>query len=137
MGSLGGSRDDGPRISIFSPLFGKGRRQVDDKLSHEMLHASLMLAGEDHKHQGEPWYAAVRRLSPAVLGRQLEPARGADRRSMRVPNPDWREGSGLPRTLVRKATVPDAVQHRDVARWPQAFRPEGYDWGEPITCPTY
>jgi hypothetical protein len=44
-----------------------------------MLHASLMLGRENHKHQGEPWYAALRRLSPAVLGCPLEVRRGADR----------------------------------------------------------
>jgi hypothetical protein len=129
--------EHGPRISISSSLFSAGRRQVDDLLVHEMLHASLILSGLSPGHEGEPWYAAVRRLSPAALGHPLEAHRGADRKSVRVPNPDWREGGGLPRTLVRKSGNPDAVQHRDVARWPQAFRAADYDWGMPLSCPTY
>jgi hypothetical protein len=137
LGLTQGSWEHGPRISIFSPLFARGHRQVDDLLTHEMLHASLILAGENPKHQGDPWYGAVRRLSPAVLGHPLDARRGADRKSVRVPNQDWREDSSEPKTLVRKITVPDVVQHRDVAGWPQAFRPDAYDWGTPIACPTY
>jgi hypothetical protein len=127
----------GPRISIFSPLFGAGADQVDDLLIHEMLHASLGLAGLDIKHRGADWYAAVRRLSPAVLGHDLDVRRGADRKSVRVPNPDYTEGGSEPRTVVRKVRVKDAVPHAAVARWPQSFRPEGYGRGAAIPCPTF
>jgi hypothetical protein len=137
LGLTQGNWAHGPRISIFSPLFSRGRRQVDDVLTHEMLHASLILTGLDPKHDGAPWYEAVRRLSPEVLGLELDVRRGAGRRSVRVPNPAWAEGNGEPLTLVRKRPVTDAVPHGDVARWPQSFRPEGYDWGEPVPCPSY
>lgn len=129
--------DYGPRISIFSPLFGHGRHRVDDLLIHEMLHARLYLDGVDTKHDSESWYDAVRELSPAVLGRELGIWRGSDRKSVRLPNPKWTEGNGKPKTIVRKARNYDTVQHQDVARWPGAFRPADYDWGKPIPCPTY
>jgi len=136
---LGLTRDGwqhGPRISLFSSQFER-RRQVDDVMAHEMIHAWLMLRGEDPAHDGAPWYAAVRRLSPAILGADLDARRGADRTSARLPNPAYEADNGQPRTIVRKQRVPGAVRHGDVARWPQAFRPESYDWGEPIDCPSY
>lgn len=132
----GATRTDwehGPRITIFSPMFGKGRRQVEDVVIHEMVHAWLKLTGQATKHEGEAWYSAVRRLSPAVLGHELEVRRGADRISVRVPNAD----PDGPRTVVRKKRVDGVIPHGDVARWPTPFRPPGYDWGEPIPCPTY
>jgi hypothetical protein len=129
--------EHGPRITIESRRFAQGRHWIDDLLTHEMLHAWLHVTGQETGHKSEPWYEAVRQLSPAVLGHPLDARRGADRKSVRVPNPDWREDSSEPKTLVRKITVPDVVQHRDVAGWPQAFRPDAYDWGTPIACPTY
>ena len=136
-GLCGGAWGHGPRITLESRRFAQGRRWIDDLLTHEMLHAWLFVTGQQHQHKGEPWYQAVRRLSPAVLGHPLDACRGADRKSVRVPNPDWREGGGEPKTLVRKVAVPDVVHHGDVARWPHSFRPPGYDWGAPISCPTY
>lgn len=39
---------------------------------------------------------------------------------------------------VRKVKVPElGGLHGKVARWPQAFRPAGYDWGRPMSCPSY
>lgn len=128
----------GPRITIASWQFSKGRRQVADIMAHEMLHARLHLEGLDTEHDSHSWYDEVRRLSPVVLGRELDARRGADRKSVRVPNPEWQEGTDVPKTIVRKERVHDAVQHGDVARWPHSFRPEGYyDGGEPIPCPSY
>jgi hypothetical protein len=127
----------GPRITVFSALFSKGRRQVEDTIIHEMLHAWLATAGRDVNHDSEAWYAAVRRLSPTVLGRELDVRRGADRKSVRVPNPRHKPGNDEPKTLVRKIRVDDAIAHGDTVRWPQAFRPADYDWGEPMRCPTY
>jgi hypothetical protein len=127
----------GPRITLFSPLFSRGLRLVDDVLTHEMLHASLFVAGQDIHHKSQAWHDAIQRLSPAVLGHDLAVTRGADRKSIRIPNPKWAEGNGQPKTLVRKVKNYDAVQHRDVAGWPHAFRPLDYDWGEPMRCPTY
>jgi hypothetical protein len=127
----------GPRISLSSAAFGRGHRYVDDLLAHEMLHAWLAITGHAVRHDSPDWYAAIARLSPAVLGRPVDARRGAGRRSVRVPNPDWRPGSATPKTLVRKRPVPDAVPHADVAAWPQSFRPDGYDWGGAIDCPPY
>lgn len=128
----------GPRISLASAAFGRGRRWVDDVLTHEMLHVWLAIAGLEPGHGGAAWYQHVRRLSPAVLGHQVDARRGADRKSVRVPNPAWQPGSGLPKTVVRKQPVDGAVQHADVARWPGAFRPDGYyQQAAPIDCPSY
>lgn len=127
----------GPRISLFSSAFGRGHRYLDDLLTHEMLHAWLAVTLRAVRHDSADWYVAVRRLSPAVLGRAIDARRGAARRSVRIPNPDWRPGSAAPRTLVRKQAVPGAVPHADVATWPQSFRPDGYEWGTPIDCPPY
>jgi hypothetical protein len=132
-----GGWEHGPRISLFSSAFGQGRLYVDDLLTHEMLHAWLFVAGRQVTHGSADWYEAVRCLSPAVLGRQVDARRGAARRSVRVPNPAYQPGGNEPKTLVRKEAVADAVQHADVARWPHSFRPAGYQWGEPIECPPY
>lgn len=149
LGLTRGCWEHGPRVTLPPEIFRGttadgavrdvpgGARQVDDTLVHELLHVSLVLAGRQQQHDTEDWYRAVRRLSPAVLGRELEVRRGAGRRSVRVPNPKWEPGAGVPKTVVRKRAVEGAVQHADVARWPQAFRPEDYDWGEKIPCPSY
>lgn len=129
---------DEPRISLFSPLFGKGLRQVDDVLVHEMLHASLMLAGLNAAHEGKPWHDAITRLSPAVLGCEIDVKRGGARKSVRLPNPLYVEGGDEPKTIVRKEAVDGAVTLTQVARWPHAFRPEGYYHGDKsLPCPTY
>ena len=149
LGLTRGRWEYGPRITLPPEVFQGtttegarrrvtgGTRQVDDVLVHEMLHVSLVLAGLDSKHDGAPWYDAVRRLSPAVLGCDLDARRGAGRKSVRVPNPAYAPGNGQPKTLVRKQGTGHAVTHGDVARWPQAFRPSDYNWGLAIPCPTY
>jgi hypothetical protein len=136
----------GPRISIASNLFPAGREHVTDVLTHEMLHAWLHVTGRQLAHESADWYAAVRRLSPAVLGRELDVEYrppGKRRRSVRVPNPAYDpadENSQEPKTVVRKEPVPpDDAEHEHglVARWPGSYRPDGYDYGVPIECPIY
>lgn len=128
----------GPRISLASTAFGRGARWVDDILTHEMLHVHLSLAGLRSGHDGAAWYEHVRRLSPAALGYEVNARRGADRKSVRIRNPGWEPGSGVPKTIVRKQPVDAAVQHADVAGWPCAFRPDGYyQRDKPIDCPSY
>jgi len=131
-------RDSTARISIASNLFAHGRGAVADVLVHEMLHIHLLQRGEDPGHDAEPWYAAVRRLSPAVLGRELDVRRGGARRSVRVKNPRAGE-DGQPATLVRKVAVTSAVPHAQVARWPTPFRvrSRGGKPATPIPCPAY
>lgn len=128
----------GPRISVFSPAFGEGRKYVDDILVHEMLHCHLYLGGREIAHDSDDWYEEVRRLSPAVLGCDLDVRRGPRRRSVRLPNPEWYPGSGLDKTIVRKQPVQAELTHADVARWPHPFREAGYYRDDaPMYCPTY
>lgn len=148
LGMTRGRWEHGPRITLPPEIFTGtvsegarrtvrgGARQVDDVLVHEMLHAWLVVTGRDMRHDSDDWYEAVRRLSPAVLGHGLEVRRGAARKSVRVPNPAYVPGGTMPKTVVRKERAADAIAHDLVARWPQAFRPEDYDWGTPIPCPT-
>ena len=136
----GATRPDwehGPRISLFSSAFGRGACYIDDLLAHEMLHAWLSVTGRKIHHDSADWYEAIRRLSPKVLGREVDARRGADRRSVRVPNPAHQPGGDQPKTIVRKQAVGDVVQHAEVAGWPHSFRPGNYDWGAPIECPSY
>jgi hypothetical protein len=127
----------GPRISLASQRFAEGRNLVEDTMIHEMLHAWLHITGQDIGHDSAGWYTAVNRLSAAVLGRELNAVRGAQRKSVRVPNPRWRPIGTEPRTVVRKVRVQVEVPHRDVAGWPYALRPADWSPGEPIDCPTY
>lgn len=136
LGLTRGEWTHGLRITIASPLFAAGHGRVADVVLHEMLHAWLGVTGQPAGHDTEAWYAAVRRLSPRVLGFPVEARRGRQRRSVRVPNP--RAGSpGQPATVVRKAAVEGTVAHADVARWPGPFRPDGFDYGPTLECPTY
>ncbi len=121
----------GPRITIGSNQFGRGAEVVSDIMVHEMLHAWLHVTGQNTKHKSEAWYAAVRRLSPAVLGHELDVRRGAQRKSVRVRLDDGR-------SVVRKVKVPEFEgQHAKVSRWPYAFRPAGWDRGARLYCPSY
>ena len=97
---------------------------------HEMLHGWLGVTSQQVAHKSEAWYAGVRRLSLAVLGHELDVRYGAHRKSVRVKLDDGT-------SVVRKIPNPDAVSHASVARWPHPFRPEDYDYGEPIDCPSY
>jgi hypothetical protein len=135
--------EHGPRITIasgeFKPTWNAtwqvwrpgGTRLVDDTMVHEMTHAWLHLTGQKVKHDSEAWYAAIRRLSPAVLGHEIDVHRGADRRSVRVKLADGT-------SVVRKERVPgfEGLKAK-VAGWPGTFRPADYDVGDPIDCPTY
>jgi hypothetical protein len=124
----------GARISLAPGVFARGEGMVDDVLVHEMLHVALIAAGQDPKHAGEPWYREVRRLSPSVLGRELDIDR-PKRRSVRVPNPAYGPDDRR-RTLVRKVSH-GSGGHAEVARWPMPFRPAGYDFGPPIAVASY
>lgn len=149
LGLTRGGWEHGPRITLPPEVFQGttaegasrrvtgGMRQVDDTLTHEMLHAWLITTGRNAAHDSAGWYEAIRRLSPAVLSCELDARRGAGRKSVRVANPAHVPGGSEPKTLVRKRGTGHAVTHGDVARWPQAFRPGDYDWGTPIPCPTY
>ena len=86
---------------------------------HEMTYVWLFVTNQDTDHKSESWYAAVRRLSPAVLGHELEARRGEQRKSVRVKLDDGR-------SVVCKI-VTDTVPHAAVAGC--RARPAGYDFG--------
>ena len=123
--------EHGPRITLHSGVYGygAGRLMVEDTIAHEMLHAWLFLTGKDFQHNSDDWYNAVNDLSPKVLGHALDAKRGVDKKSKRVVI------NG--KKTVRKVPVEGMIQHADVARWPYAFRPAGYEIGLPIPVPTY
>jgi len=138
MGLCAGRWEYGPRITLESRRFAQGRRWISDIVLHEMVHTALFSDGGDWEHKSEAWYAEIRHLSPAVLGYSLDIRRGADRKSIRAPNPAYAPGNDQPKTLVRKVRNDDAIRHGDVARWPHSFRPPGYyQDDEPIPCPSY
>jgi hypothetical protein len=112
-----GQCDAGPRITIASNAFERGALYVEDLVAHEMLHLWLKRAGQGSTHASADWYSAVRRLSPAVLGR-------ADR-------PSLDDGH-----IVRKVKVGTTRTLAEMATWPHSFRPRNYDWGPPIVVPT-
>jgi hypothetical protein len=120
---------DGPRISIASQYLSHAN-DVRDVMVHEMLHCWLHVTGHKFEHDSVDWYAAVNRLSPTVLGADINAKRGGDRRSVRVKLDDGT-------TAVRKERVAGAIKHGDIARWPNSFRPRGWDRGAEISCPTY
>ena len=132
---------DSPRISLAPEVFrGSGRmrggpRQVSDVLLHEMLHAALMLRGEDPSHNAPPWCAMITALSPGVLGMEIT-ARPVG--THRMPNPDRESDPDAPKTIVRRMPEPGALAQRDLARWPHSLRPGGwYGSDRPIHVPTY
>jgi hypothetical protein len=105
-----------PRITIASNQF-KHAHVVRDVLLHEMLHAHLALTGAESKHNAVPWCEAIVRLSPAVLGHDIQAApvkaRRIDGKVVKAP---------------RDGHLPQGV----LARWPGALRPPGWDAGPAI-----
>jgi hypothetical protein len=130
----------GPRITIASNLFKQGTGQIDNTMIHEMLHAWLHTTGHDTAHDSPDWYDAIRRLSPAVLGHEVDityTPSGSRRKSVRVPNPRAGEPE-QPKTIVRKVPRDDLdTDHAKVAGWPRTFRPADYPRGRIIDCPSY
>lgn len=132
---LGATRDHGewdaghlPRISLAPEIFRGSRRMtggrnvVTDVVLHEMLHAHLMLAGRDHKHNGRPWCQAISRLSPLLLGCDIKA----------VPvNPRRVDG-----TVVRRPRE-GHLDRKTLAGWPGTLRGPDWDRGEPIPVDTY
>lgn len=143
---IGATRDGadwlaGPRITLAPELFNGnhrtpgGPRMVSDVLVHEMIHAALMLRGEDPGHNGAPWCRLITDLSPAVLGREVTARPVLPRR---VPNPDWQADPAAPKTVVVRLAEPGSMDRADLARWPHSARPGGYYQGDrPIPVPAY
>jgi hypothetical protein len=130
-----------PRIGLAPEIFTGnhrtpgGPRMLADVLVHEMVHAILMLRGEDPSHNGLPWCRMLRNLSPAVLGHRVT-ARPVV--PQRVPNPARATDPDAPRTVVVRRTEPGHLSRADLAHWPHSLRPNGFYAGdEPIPVPTY
>ena len=130
-----------PRITVSTEAFNGsrrmpgGRRMVTDVLVHEMVHAWLILRGENPKHNDDPWCKTIGELSLAVLGHEIN-ARPV--RPRRVPNPDREADPKAPKTIVVRRPEPGAMSQGDLARWPTPQRPDGFYQGdERILVPTY
>jgi hypothetical protein len=142
---IGATRDtgwlDSPRITLTPELFNGnhrtagGPRMVSDVLVHEMVHAVLMLRGEDPQHNGDPWCRLITELSPEVLGREITARPVLPRR---VPNPDRAADHDAPKTVVIRKPETGAMSQAELARWPHCLRPGRYYLeGKPIPVPTY
>ena len=130
-----------PRITLAPEMFTGNHRtpggtlMVSDVLVHEMVHAALMLRGEDPGHNGAPWCRMITELSPAVLGREID-ARPVKPR--RVPNPARATDPAAPATKVSREPVDGALTRDELAHWPAPLRPAGYyASGERLEVPTY
>jgi hypothetical protein len=130
-----------PRITLASELFNGSHRQpggplaVSDTLIHEMLHAYLLLRGENTEHNAPPWCRMITELTPALTGREInaEPVR-----TMRVPNPGRDTDPEAPKTMVVRRPEPGCLTQKQLGRWPHSIRAESdYDGQEPIPVDTY
>ena len=102
---------------------GSDRLEVTDVLLHEMIHASLILAGLDSGHNSGPWCAEVERLSPPVLEASVKAAPVVPRRV------DGR--------VVRRL-LDSHLGRKHLAGWPRSLRSpaELAARGRPIPVPT-
>lgn len=124
------------RITIASRAFKRGLGYVSDIMLHEMMHCALELRGLNTDHATQDWYDECERLAPYALGREVSLTR-KQRKSIRVPNPKWKPGADVPKTLVKKKTLDVEFLHADIARFPQGIRPSGHDFGEVIHVDSY
>ncbi|MGO9079033.1 MAG: SprT-like domain-containing protein [Streptosporangiaceae bacterium] len=130
-----------PRITLAPEIFNGSRRlrggprQVADVLAHEMVHAALMLRGENADHNEPPWCAMITELSPDLTGRSIL-ARPV--RTRRVPNPAREADPAAPKSIVRRMPDPGALSQLDLARWPHSLRPaDWYETDRSIHAPAY
>ena len=134
-------RHSTPRISLASELFNGSMRQrggplsVSDTLIHEMVHACLMLRGEEPGHNFGPWCRMISDLTPDLTGHEIQAQPVG---TMRVPNPDRDTDPDAPKTKVVRRAKPGCLTQQDLSRWPHSIRPAGYyDQQEPIPVDPY
>lgn len=126
------------RLDLATGRMGPGRirggpRQVSDVLLHEMIHAALILRGEDPDHNEAPWCKLITELSADLLGLDIS-ARPV--RTHRVPNPARETNPAAPKTIVRRMPEPGCLPQMSLARWPHSLRPaDWYDGDRPIYVP--
>ena len=130
-----------PRITLASELFNGSLRtqggplMVSDTLIHEMLHAFLMLRGENFDHNQAPWCRMITELSPELAGREILAAPVG---TVRVPNPGRETNPKAPKTKVARRHLPGYLSQGELARWPHSIRPVGYYRDQkPIPVDTY
>jgi hypothetical protein len=117
-----------PRITLAPEIFQGnartrgGRHRVTDTLVHEMVHAKLMLAGDDPRHNAQPWCTEITRLSPLILGHAILAAPVHVRRV-----------AGKVQRAPRDGYLPRAI----LAGWPYTLRPVTWDPGPIIRIETY
>jgi hypothetical protein len=123
-----------PRITLQSQTVNEGGTLVvSDVLVHEMVHAALLLRGEDPAHNSASWCRLITELSPAVLGREITAAPFLPRR---VPNPAREADPSAPATIVVRQAAAGALPRKLLAAWPGSLRPPGYAaGGEPLSVP--
>lgn len=141
---LGATRPDWhpvPRISLTPEIFTGSERTpggtltVPDVLVHEMVHAVLMLRGEDRAHNSAPWCRMIAELSPGVLGHEISvrPVR-----PRRIPNPVRASDPTAPKTVVARRALDGELTQDQLARWPMTLRPAAYyTAGRRLEVPTY
>jgi hypothetical protein len=95
-----------------------GPRQVSDVRLHEMIHAALILRGEDPGHNEPPWCRLITELSPGVLGHGIS---AHPVRTHRVPNPARETDPKAPKTIVRRMPDPGCLGQLQLARWPDSL----------------
>jgi len=99
-----------------------GANVVRDVLLHEMIHARLILDGRDPGHNSPGWSEWITKLSPTILGQEIQAEPIVPRRI-----------DGKVQRVVRDGFLP----RKDMARWPQSLRPADWDRGQPIAAPSY
>lgn len=111
-----------PRISLACWAF-RSTRSVDDVLLHEMVHAELILAGLDSKHNAQPWCDRIVELSPMVVGRTIQAQ----------PVKTKRKGKRVLRYVEE-----GYLTQKELARWPDCLRsPDYYSEAAGISVDTY
>jgi hypothetical protein len=141
VGLTRGAWTAGPRISLAAEIFNGSARepggtlQVSDVLVHEMVHAALIVRGEERRHNFAPWCRMIAGLSPAVLGREVD-ARPVG--LVRIPNPDRETDPAAPKTKPARRAAEGALTQKQLARWPVSLRPAGYyAAGQRLQVPAY
>jgi len=101
-----------PRSDAWCILDLLGERYAADVLLHEMIHQDLYQAGENTKHNEEPWCNSILRIT-LLLG--LPPIKAKPIRQKRVGG------------KVTWFTEPGHLTRREIASWPQKRRPNFFN----------
>lgn len=111
-----------PRITLSTSYGPLGQNVASDLLLHEMIHARLILAGEDTRHNADPWCREIMRITPLLRLPAIRAARVRTRRVNKVP---------------QQRELPGHLSRAQLARWPHSIRPSDYPPGERVLITTY